>query len=56
MTTTASKIAKTLNITGAVVFATKCDGPGPAMRGWFVLEPAGRWRWLGSTARAVGVA
>jgi hypothetical protein len=56
MSPTASKIAKALNLTGAVVFATKCDGPGPAMRGWFVLEPAGRWRWLGSSARALGVA
>ena len=55
MTSTATKIAKTLHLTGTVVYATKCDGAGPAMRGWFVLEPAGRWRWLGSTASALGV-
>jgi hypothetical protein len=55
MTPTAKKIAARLNLSGAVVFATKCDGAGPAMRGWFVVEPAGRWRWLGSTASAIGV-
>lgn len=49
MTKTATKIARALRLTGAVVYATKLDGPGPAMRGWFVLEPAG-WRWLGKTS------
>ena len=53
MTPTAKKIAARLNLSGAVVFATKCDGAGPAMRGWFVREPAGRWRWLGATSATV---
>ena len=55
MTPTAAKIAARLNLTGNVVFTTKCDGPGPALRGWFVLEPAGRWRWLGARASDLGV-
>lgn len=52
MTRTAKKIAARLNLSGTVVFATKCAGPGPAMRGWFVSKPTGGWRWLGATASA----
>ena len=55
MTRTASAIARALNLTGVVVFAAKTSGPGPALRGWWVSEPAGGWRWLGATvASAVG--
>ena len=50
MTKIATKIARALRLNGCVVYGTKLDGPGPAMRGWFALEPAGRWRWLGKTS------
>ena len=46
-TRTACRIAKHLNVTGAVVYGTFLSGPGRAIRGWFVSEPAGSWRYLG---------
>lgn len=46
-TRAAARIAKHLNLTGAVVYGTFLSGPGRAIRGWFVSEPAGGWRYLG---------
>ena len=46
-TRTAARIAKHLNLTGTVVYGTFLSGPGRAIRGWFVSEPAGGWRYLG---------
>ena len=48
MTKTAKAIAKAHNLSGVVVFGRKLSGPGPSIRGWFTLEPAGSWRYLGS--------
>lgn len=53
MTKTAKRIAKALNLATYPVFDTKLSGPGPAMRGWWELQPGGRWTWLGATAAEI---
>jgi hypothetical protein len=52
-TKTANKIAKALNLQAHPVFGWRLSGPGPAMRGWWELQPGGSWRWLGATAAGI---